>query len=97
MQNSIGKKVLILGSIVLFIDRYIIPNIVGEKQQLDKSLVYDELLPTETLSHDELDQENSDGNGSGISSGYSCMDQSFTPTLNMLTRVELIVFNVGDL
>jgi hypothetical protein len=49
------------------------------------------------LCHDgELDQENSDWKGAGLASFGPPMAQSFKPTLNLLTRVELIAWRVGN-
>jgi hypothetical protein len=95
MRNDILRKGLALGIISLFVGTSIVPSIVGEKTLPDESLLYNKLLPNNTLFSDTLDQENSDWRGEEFGNENGCMAQSFKPTLDMLTTVELIIFNSG--
>jgi len=85
MRNIIWTKVLIFGIILLFFGTSIIPTPNGEK------LLPDELLLNESLFYDKLDQNNSEYNSRAAIADSGCSAQSFKPTLNMLTRVELLV------
>ena len=68
----------------IFTNSYIIYD-----KEIDKGISF--------LCHDdELDQENTDWEGAGLASFAPPMAQSFKPTLNLLTRVELIAWRVGN-
>jgi hypothetical protein len=68
----------------IFTNSYIIYN-----KEIDKGISF--------LFHDDgLDQENTDWKGSGLAGLTYPMAQSFKPTLNLLTRVELIAWRVGN-
>ena len=62
-------------------------------------LIYDKEIDKgiSFLYHDgELDQENTDWEGAGLAGLAYPMAQSFKPTLNLLTRIELIAWRVGN-
>ena len=68
----------------IFTNSYIIYD-----KEIDKGISF--------LCHDDgLDQENTDWKGAGLAGFTYPMAQSFKPTLNLLTRVELIAWRVGN-
>jgi len=98
MRKGVVKKSIVFGIILLFFGTSIMPTTVGKKLLPDELSVYNELSPNETLVDDKLDQNNSDWKGGGMSLyvNRTSMGQSFKPTLNMITRVELILERDGE-
>ena len=96
MRKCLWMKVLIIGMTTLFISVSIVQARFGKKLLPDEPSVYNELSPNETLVDDNLDQNNSDWRGEGYGGPDGYMAQSFKPTLDMLTKVELLVWNQGN-
>lgn len=86
MKQTIEKNVKIYAIILIFIGTSMMPLAGG--------------IPTlsqKTRVDDYLDQENSNWNGAGTGyDGNVTIAQSFIPTVDTITRVELIVWNTGD-
>jgi hypothetical protein len=81
MRNGLWTNSILIGIAILIFCSLITPSSLGNR-----------LSSIISFSHDTLDQENSDWANQGYHSDFG-MAQSFKPTLRMLTRVELMVWN----
>jgi hypothetical protein len=85
MRNNLCTNGSIIGIITLLIGMSITPTIMGGKNPLSSQ--------NTPILYDSLDQENSEWGYSGSNDGAGGMAQSFKPTLKVLTRVELRIWN----
>lgn len=90
------KKFLVLVIIGCFIGTGVVPSISSDIVEKQNTKIIDDFVDVVSLPpDDELDQHNSDydGKGYGTSRNGAVYAQSFKPTLNILTRVELIIIS----
>jgi len=102
MQDVLCKKGMGLAIICLFIGASVVPTISGGNSGLNEGKPYDNLISSELLVEDELDQYNhEDFNTAYIifferEDWYQWLAQSFKPTLPILTRIKLFLGQTSE-
>ncbi len=89
MNNIVFKKSMVIGIIIIFVGAGFLPIISGKLFQ-NISETFEKIKLSDP--RDELDQyqtQGSHGRGCGQGAVYYALGQSFKPTLNILTRVEI--------
>ena len=90
MRNKLWKKEMVLVVVLLFMGASIIPNISGYIEDDQQTRDIDHVDVISVSPDDELDQYQNEGYG-GISAYHAAWAQSFRPSLDTLTRIELKV------
>ncbi len=93
MTTGLYKKGLVLGIIVLFIGASIVPSVSGDINDNENTEIKDYVDVVSLPSDDELDQYQLTSKGA---TGMLYSAQSFIPSLDVLTRVKVMLGRDGN-